>query len=151
MGIAKKRVEVGYTHLPKRPDTINSSPKMIRPIATSNTIVATPIAGYTSATKPNMTASTPTIIIPGVPRTVNANPRKINVKATSQPRVNPPQKSGAMSIPNASKNAIIAKIAFKSRCHPEMPSEKIRTNSMPAMIRSPTARNAIKVAAVTPG
>ena len=101
---------------------------MISPIATSNTIVATPIAGHTNATMPNMTAIMPTISIPGVPRAATANPTKISVKATSQPRVNPPQNNGATRTASANKNAIIAKPAFASRCHPEMPSENTRTN-----------------------
>src|SRR5674536_139490 len=66
--------DVYKRQLPKRPDIISSNPNMISPIATSNTIVATPIAGHISATKPIMTAIMPTISIPGVPRAATANP-----------------------------------------------------------------------------
>ena len=81
---------MGYTHLPKRPDTINSNPNMIRAIAINATAVITPEMGFISATKPSIIAIMPTIVIPRVPRPTTAKPAKINAKATSQPRVNVP-------------------------------------------------------------
>jgi len=90
-GVTGKKKRGGvYTHLPKRPETINISPKIIRAIASNATAVITPAMGFISATKPSMTAIIPTIIIPGVPRPMAAKPAKIKAKATSQPRVSVP-------------------------------------------------------------
>ena len=60
-----KKEGMDYTHLPKKPETINHNPNMIRAIASNATAVTTPRGGYTSTTKPTMIAITPTIIIPG--------------------------------------------------------------------------------------
>ena len=86
----KKERGVGYTHLPQDTRHYQLYPENNQAYSDQSPIVATPIAGHTSATKPSITAIMPTISIPGVPRAATANPRTINVKATSQPRVNPP-------------------------------------------------------------
>lgn len=142
---------MGYTHLPKRPDTINSNPNMIRAIASKSTAVATPSGGYKNTTKPTITAMMPTTIIPGVARAMATNPKKINASPTSHARVNPPQMSGETSIAIASRNTITDRIKRRSRCHPEMPSEKIRANSTKLRIKIPTARKPMRVAAAIPG
>lgn len=81
---------MGYIHLPKSPDTINSNPNIIRAIATKAMAVITPEIGSNSAIKPSIIAIIPTIVIPVVPRDATAKPANINAKATSQPRATPP-------------------------------------------------------------
>src|SRR5665647_3888221 len=60
--IKKSRVGLHpYTHLAKKPDTINSKPKIIRNTAASATIVKPPITGFIITIKPAIIPSIPTV------------------------------------------------------------------------------------------
>ena len=87
--IKKSRVGLHpYTHLAKKPDTINSKPKIIRNTAASATIVKPPITGFIITIKPAIIPSIPTMIEPGVPREALAIPANNSPRPSRKTIVN---------------------------------------------------------------
>jgi len=65
---------MGYTHLPRMPDAIDSNPKITRNTASKNTSVPNPRPGNIITAKPMIIPSIPTMIPPAVPRAALAIP-----------------------------------------------------------------------------